>query len=49
MAGKGKSTNETIQALREADVRTGQGETAGKIRLRTISVGSINISLKVTA
>ena len=31
MARKGKSTEEIIQALREAEVRLGQGETVGKI------------------
>jgi transposase-like protein len=31
MARKGKSTEEIIQALREAEVRIGQGETVGKI------------------
>jgi len=31
MARKGKSTEEIIGFLREAEVRLGQGETAGKI------------------
>jgi hypothetical protein len=31
MARKGKSTEEIISALREAEVRLGQGETVGKI------------------
>jgi len=31
MARKGKTTEEIIQALREAEVRLGQGETVGKI------------------
>ena len=31
MARKGKSTEEIIRFLREAEVRLGQGETAGKI------------------
>lgn len=31
MARKGKSTEEIIQALREAEVRLGQGEKVGKI------------------
>ena len=31
MARKGKSTEEVIQALREAEVRLGQGETVGRI------------------
>lgn len=31
MARKGKLTEEIIQALREAEVRLGQGETVGKI------------------
>ena len=31
MARKGKSTEEIIAALREAEVRIGQGETVGKI------------------
>ena len=31
MAQKGKSTEEIIGFLREAEVRLGQGETAGKI------------------
>lgn len=31
MAQKGKSTEEIIAALREAEVRIGQGETVGKI------------------
>jgi putative transposase len=31
MARKGKSTEEIIQVLREAEVRLGQGETVGKI------------------
>jgi len=31
MARKGKSTAEIIAALREAEVRIGQGETVGKI------------------
>jgi transposase-like protein len=31
MARKGRSTEEIIAALREADVRIGQGETVGKI------------------
>ncbi len=31
MARKGKSTEEIIQALREAEVRLGQGETVGNI------------------
>ena len=31
MARKGKSAEEIIQALREAEVRLGQGETVGKI------------------
>jgi hypothetical protein len=31
MAGKGKTTEEIIAALREAEVRIGQGETVGKI------------------
>ena len=31
MARKGKSTEEIIGCLREAEVRLGQGETAGKI------------------
>ncbi len=31
MARKGKSTEEIIQALREAEVRLGQGETVGTI------------------
>ena len=31
MARKGKSTEEIIQALREAEVRRGQGETVGNI------------------
>jgi putative transposase len=31
MARKGKSTEEIIQALREAEVRLGQGETVEKI------------------
>lgn len=30
MARKGKSTEEIIAALREAEVRIGQGETVGK-------------------
>ena len=38
MARKGKSTEEIIGFLREAEVRLGQGETAGKI------CGSIGIS-----
>ena len=31
MARKGRSTEEIIAALREAEVRLGQGETVGKI------------------
>lgn len=31
MARKGKSTEEIIASLREAEVRLGQGETVGKI------------------
>ena len=31
MARKGKATEEIIQALREAEVRLGQGETVGNI------------------
>ena len=31
MARKGRSTEEIIAALREAEVRIGQGETVGKI------------------
>ena len=31
MARKGKSTEEIIAALREAEVRIGQGETVGKV------------------
>ena len=31
MARKGKSTEEIIQALREAEVRLGQGETWARI------------------
>jgi hypothetical protein len=31
MAGKGRSTEEIIAFLREAEVRLAQGETAGKI------------------
>ena len=31
MARKGRTTEEIIAALREAEVRTGQGETVGKI------------------
>lgn len=37
MARKGKSTEEIIAALREAEVRIGQGETVGKI-CRTLGI-----------